>query len=252
MRKAVAISLLVFLVLYLPLGALFAYSFAPDPAAGERAGIGLHWYRQALSHPSILAALGNSLRVALASTLVSTCLGTAAALALRRSRFRGRGLFQSLLLMNLVIPEIVFALSLLVWFAFLKMTLGLHSILLAHITFALSYVVMTVNTSLERVDPSWEEAARDLGASRFQSFARVTFPLIWPGVLSAALLSFTLSFDDFLISFFTAGVGSDTLPMQIYAMIRFGVSPELSALSTLILAATAALVLSAQRLVKAV
>jgi spermidine/putrescine transport system permease protein len=138
----------------------------------------------------------------------------------------------------------VLGLSLLIWFVLLRITLGSFSIILAHITFSVSYVIITVKARLDGFDYSLEEAAQDLGASPWQTFWRVTFPLIWPGVLSGALMAFTLSFDDFLITFFTAGVGSDTLPLKIYAMIKFGVSPEINALSTLMLGATLVMILA--------
>jgi spermidine/putrescine transport system permease protein len=142
-----------------------------------------------------------------------------------------------------VLPEIVQGLSLLVWFVALRVTLGATSIVLAHITFSVSYVLLTVKSRLQTFDETLEEAARDLGASTWQTFRFVTFPLVAPAVLSGGLMAFTLSFDDFLITFFTAGPGSETLPVRIYSMIKFGVSPEIHALSTVLLVATAALVL---------
>jgi spermidine/putrescine transport system permease protein len=141
-------------------------------------------------------------------------------------------------------PEIVMGLSLLIWFVFLHITLGVVSIVLAHVTFSLSYVILTVRARLEGFDQTLEEAAKDLGASPWKTFAHITFPLIFPGILSGALLAFTLSFDDFLVAFFTAGPGSDTLPLRIYAMIKYGVTPEINALSTLMLLGTLVLVLA--------
>ena len=135
-------------------------------------------------------------------------------------------------------PEIVLGLALLVWFVLLRVTLGVFSIILAHITFSMSYVIITVKARLHGFDESLEEAAWDLGATGWQTFWRVTLPLIWPGILSGALMAFTLSFDDFLITFFTAGVGSDTLPLKIYSMVKFGISPEINALSTIMLGVT--------------
>ncbi len=151
----------------------------------------------------------------------------------RRSRskgivFRGANYLMLLIHLPLIMPEIVLGLSLLIWFVLLGITLGTFSIILAHITFSVSYVIITVKARLDGFDYSLEEAAMDLGATRRQTFWKVTFPLIWPGVLSGALMAFTLSFDDFLITFFTAGAGSDTLPLKIYAMIKFGVSPEIT------------------------
>jgi spermidine/putrescine transport system permease protein len=139
-------------------------------------------------------------------------------------------------------PEIIFGLSLLIWFSILKMTLGTVSIILAHITFSVSYVIMTVKVRLHGLDEALLEAARDLGATPWNVFWKVVFPLIIPGIISGALIAFTLSFDDFLITFFIAGVGSDTLPLKIYSMIKFGMTPEINALSTLLLLGTLLLV----------
>jgi spermidine/putrescine transport system permease protein len=139
-------------------------------------------------------------------------------------------------------PEIVMGISLLIWFVMLRLTLGTVSIVLAHITFSTSYVVITVKARLDGFDEALIEAAHDLGANSWQTFWRITLPIIWPGILSGALMAFTLSFDDFLITFFTAGVGSDTLPLKIYSMIKFGVTPEINALSTVMLGVTLVLV----------
>jgi len=232
-----------FLVLYVPLVVLVVYSFLGplDPATGTRSWT-LAWYGKVLSNRLVLESFNMSLYVGLWSTLGSTVLGTMAALAIERFRFPGRKLFDAMTHIPLIMPEIVLGLALLIWFVLLRLTLGSFSIVLAHITFSISYVIITVKARLQGFDESLEEAARDLGASPWQTFWRVTFPLISPGVLSGALMAFTLSFDDFLITFFTAGVGSDTLPLKIYSMIKFGVTPEINALSTLMLVATLVLV----------
>lgn len=239
---AKVLTLITLLVLYLPLVALIIYSFVKVTPEGSRE-FTLQWFIEAFQDENLRDALGVSLWVGAWATLGATLLGTTAALALERTEFRGRKIFDALTLVPLVIPEIVMGLSLLVWFVLLRMTLGSFSIILAHITFSFSYVIITVRTRLQDFDYSLEEAAKDLGASSWQTFRRVTFPLIWPGVLSGALMAFTLSFDDFLITFFTAGVGSDTLPVKLYSMIKFGMSPKINALSTLILLATILLVL---------
>lgn len=239
-----AITLLGFLVLYIPLALLVVYSFlGPVAGPGTPMGWTLEWYRRILSNRVVLEAFEQSLKVGFWSTLVSTLLGTMAALAIERTRFPGRRIFDAVTHLPLIMPEIVMGLALLIWFVTLRITLGTLSIVLAHVTFSLSYVIITVKARLAGFDESLEEAARDLGATPWQAFRQVTFPLIWPGVLSGALMAFTLSFDDFLITFFTAGVGSDTLPLKIYAMIKFGVSPEINALSTLMLGATLLIVI---------
>ena len=233
-----------FFLLYTPLISLVTYSFlGPSNGPGSPLQWTLFWYTKVLANAQVLDAFKVSVWVGVWSTLVSTLLGTSAALAIERHRFPGRKLFDALIHLPLIMPEIVLGLSLLIWFVLLGITLGTISIILAHITFSVSYVIITVKARLEGFDYSLEEAAMDLGATRMQTFWKVTFPLIWPGVLSGALMAFTLSFDDFLITFFTAGAGSDTLPLKIYAMIKFGVSPEINALSTLMLAITLVLVL---------
>ena len=232
-----------FLMLYLPLVALVIYSFlGPSAGPGSPQAWTLEWYRRILKNSEVLDAFNMSIYVGIWSTLVSTLVGTAAALAIERFRFPGRQLFDMITHVPLIMPEIVLGLALLIWFVVLRITLGPFSMILAHTTFSVSYVIITVKSRLQGFDDSLEEAAHDLGASPWQTFWKVTLPLIWPGVLSGALMAFTLSFDDFLITFFTAGVGSDTLPLKIYSMIKFGVSPEINALSTLMLGATLILV----------
>jgi spermidine/putrescine transport system permease protein len=240
---AQVITVVAFLMLYVPLMALVVYSFlGPSSGPGSPQTWTLEWYRRILANRQVLDAFNMSLYVGLWSTLASTLLGTTAALAIERMRFPGRGLFDAITHVPLIMPEIVLGLALLIWFVVLRITLGSFSIILAHVTFCVSYVIITIKSRLHGFDDSLEEAARDLGASAWQTFWKVTLRLIWPGILSGALMAFTLSFDDFLITFFTAGVGSDTLPLKIYAMIKFGVSPEINALSTLMLGATLILV----------
>jgi len=225
-----------FLMLYVPLVALVTYSFVGPQSSGSH--FTLDWYLAVLKNEAVLRALEVSVWVGIWSTLVSTVLGTMAALALDRTEFRGRKVFDTITHIPLIMPEIVLGLALLVWFVMLRISLGTISIILAHITFSISYVLITVKARLDGFDISLEEAARDLGATPWKTFWKVTFPLIFPGIMSGALMAFTLSFDDFLTTFFTAGVGTDTLPLKIYAMIKFGVSPEINALSAMMLAAT--------------
>lgn len=239
MRGFKAITLLAFLLLYLPLAVMSVDSFLkPVGGPGTPLEFSLDGYRLVFENRAILSAIRVSLIVGVLSTLISTVIGTAAALVIERARFPGRRVLDTITYMPLVMPEIVLGLALLIWFVLLRVTLGSVSLVLAHVTFSLSYVVITVRSRLQGMDQSVEEAAFDLGANAWNVFLRVTLPLIWPGILSGALMAFTLSFDDFLISFFTAGPGSDTLPLKIYSMIKFGISPELHALSTLMLGFT--------------
>lgn len=241
-RLAQGITILGFLALYLPLLVLVICSFLSLSPLSPRWT--LEGYRKALSNPAVWDALFLSLWVGGWSTLVSTVIGTGAALAIQRGTFPGRRIFDAITYIPLIMPELVLGLALLIWFVFLRVSLGTLSIILAHITFSVSYVVITVKTRLHGFDDTLEEAARDLGADAWNTFWRITFPLIRPGILSGALMAFTLSFDDFLITFFTAGPGSDTLPVKVYSMIKFGVGQDLNALSTLMLGATLVLVVA--------
>jgi spermidine/putrescine transport system permease protein len=244
-RSARWVTVLAFLLLYVPLVSMVIYSFlGPSAGPGSPNQWTLEWYRRIAHNEQVLDSFKMSLWVGIWATLLSTVLGTSAALAVERYRFPGRKIFDAVTHVPLIMPEIVLGLSMLIWFVLLRITLGSFSIILAHITFSVSYVIITVKARLDGFDYAYEEAARDLGASPWQTFVRVTFPLIWPGVLSGALMAFTLSFDDFLITFFTAGVGSDTLPLKIYSMIKFGVSPEINALSSLMLGATLLLIVA--------
>lgn len=237
--SSVAAALPGFVLLLVPLVLLVIRSFVVrSPLTGESEWT-LQWYFKLWENGALTAALLSSLWIGLCSALISTGIGTLAALTLARAgEFPGKKLVDSILQIPLVLPEIVMGIALLIWFVFLSVTLGSLSVILAHVTFSVSYVVLTVRARLEGFDTSLEDAARDLGASSWQVFRRVTFPLILPAVISGALMAFTLSFDDFLITFFVSGVGVDTLPLRVYSMIRFGVSPELNALSTLLLGVT--------------
>ncbi len=238
-RKVWGVTLFAFLLMYVPLITLVTFSFR-----GSTAGPGspevwtLHWYRKLLTNESILDACALSLWIAFLSTTVSCVLGTMAAYAATKFRWPGRGAFKVLTHFPLIMPEIVLGLALLVWFVALRISLGVFSVVLAHVTFSVSYVIINVMTRLGELDSSLDEAALDLGATPAQIFWRVTFPLIGQAIFSGGVMAFTLSFDDFLITFFVSGAGADTLPLKIYSMIKFGVSPEVNALSTLLVAFT--------------
>jgi spermidine/putrescine transport system permease protein len=240
--SALSMALPGYLLLLLPLTVLVWRSFLVKDFATGQVEWSLAWYQKLLGNPELGAALVSSFWIACVSSLISTLLGTIAALGLAKSQhFFGKGIIESLIRVPLALPEIVMGLSLLIWFVFLSLTLGTFSVILAHVTFSVSYVVLTVRARMEGFDRSLEDAARDLGATRFQVFLRITMPLILPAVISGALMAFTLSFDDFLITYFVSGVGTDTLPLRVYSMIRFGVSPELNALSTVLLVLTTAI-----------
>jgi spermidine/putrescine transport system permease protein len=238
-------SVLVYLFLYAPLAVLAAFSFNRERLTATWRGFTLDWYLQLLHDTQVLSALRNSLAVALVATLVATAIGTAAALAFHRHRFRRQAPLDGLVLLPMVIPEIVMASSLLLLFAALGLRLGFTTVILAHVSFSVSYAVVVVRARLAGFDRSLEEAAMDLGAGPARTFFRVTLPGIAPGVLAAALLVFALSIDDYVVTSFVAGVGATTLPLQIYSMVRSGISPEINAVSTVLLAATALLLLGA-------
>jgi spermidine/putrescine transport system permease protein len=208
----------------------------------------LQWYEALLQDQLIQRALKNSLIVAFAATVVSTVIGTLAALAMQRYEFRAKGALEGLFYLPVIIPEIVLAASLVIFFGFIRFTLGMTTVILAHIAFCMSYVIIVVRARLEGFDRTLEEAAMDLGANELQTFFRVTLPVIAPGVLSGALLAFTISIDDYIITSFVAGVGSTTLPLQIYSMVKTKVTPEINAISTLLLIPTILLIVISDRL----
>ncbi|CAN7372532.1 ABC transporter permease [Rhizobium sp. LjRoot30] len=240
------ILLLLFGFLYLPIAVLVLLSFNDSGLPTSWSGFSTRWYRSLMGNQDILHAAWNTLVVALFATLISTVLGTLLALGMETRARRSNGL-EALVFSPMVIPDIVLAVALLTFLSRLNVTMGLHTIILAHVIFDLAFVCSVVRARLKTFDFSIVEASRDLGASPFQTFWRITFPVLLPAIVAGALLAFTLSVDEFIIAFFTAGAGrsSITLPMQIYSMIRFGITPEINALATIVMAVSAgALVLS--------
>ena len=235
-------------LLHLPVLVLMVFSFNRSRFGMNWGGFTLEWYARLLERGDILAALRASLVVALASTALATVFGTLIALALARHVFPGRRLYQGFLYLPIVTPEIVVGISLLVLFAASGATLGLGTITIAHVAFNISFVAVVVLARLHGMGYDLEEAAMDLGADPLTTFFRVTLPQILPGVVAGALLAFTMSFDDFVITFFVAGVGSTTLPLLVYSMVRRGVEPTINAISTIILFVTTIAILLAYRL----
>ena len=231
--------------LYAPLVIVVGYSFNDSRLNAEWVGFTLSWYEKLFGNEKMLKAAWNSLMIGLTASAVSTVLGTMAGYAMYRYRMR---LLPILVLAPIAIPEILMGVSLLIFFVMLNITLGMVSIVLSHIAFCVGFVAIVVRSRLAGIDESLTEAARDLGATPWQAFRLVTLPLIMPGVVAGALMAFTLSIDDFVITFFTAGVGSSTLPLQIYTMVKIAVTPEVNAVSTLLMLLTLALILIASRL----
>jgi len=234
-----------YVFLYAPLAIVVLFSFNDSRLNAQWVGFTFAWYEKLLHNEAMLIAARNSLVIALAAAAVSTLLGTMAGFALHRYRPR---LLPALVLATIAVPEILMGVSLLIFFVLLNITLGMLSITLAHITFCIGFVALVVRARLAGMDESLTEAARDLGATPAQAFRWVTLPLIMPGIIAGALMAFTLSLDDFVITFFTAGAGSTTLPLQIYTMVKIAVTPEVNAVSTLLMLVTLTLILVATRL----
>jgi spermidine/putrescine transport system permease protein len=240
-----SVASLVYAFLYVPLAIVVVFSFNDSRLNAEWVGFTLHWYDVLFHDEQMLAAALNSLVIALVASSASTVLGTLAGYAMYRHRLR---LLPVLVLTPIAIPEILTGVSLLMFFVMLNMTLGLVSIMLSHIAFCIGFVAIVVRSRLSGMDESLTEAARDLGATPAQAFRLVTLPLIMPGIVAGALMAFTLSIDDFVITFFTAGVDATTLPLQIYSMIKIAVTPEVNAISTLLMLLTLVLIVIASRL----
>ena len=225
-------GLAAYVFLYAPLVLVVVYSFNDSRLNAQWVGFTFAWYAKLFQNEQMLLAARNSLLIALAASAVSTALGTMAGFSLHRHRPR---LLPALVLATIAIPEILMAVSLLIFFVLLNITLGMVSIVLAHITFCVGFVALVVRARLAGMDESLTEAACDLGATPAQAFRWVTLPLIMPGIVAGALMAFTLSLDDFVITFFVAGAGASTLPIYIYTLIRVGISPEVNAVSAMML-----------------
>ena len=241
-------SWLVYFFLYAPIVILIVLSFNAGRHASSWEGFSFRWYEKLLENKLLLRSVKNSLLVAGATTVLSTTIGTLAALALGRSSFRGKGVTQAALFLPIIIPEIVLGAALVTFFGAIQFRLSIWTVILAHVAFSISYVAIVVRARLAGFDRSMEEAAMDLGAGPIATFCRVTLPLILPGIVAGALLVFTISIDDYVITSFVAGVGATTLPLQIYSMIKVGVTPEVNAVSTLLLLFTVLMIVVAQRL----
>jgi len=261
---------LAFAFLYLPILILIIYSFNASRFNAVWRGFTLDWYRSLFSNAGatiatsssagIWTALNNSLLIAAISTVLATIFGTMLALALERFHFPGRKAVETLLFLPIIMPEITIGISLLVFFTLvfrivenltgIRLNLGLPTVIIGHVVFNISFVTITVRARLAELDPQLEQAAFDLGANEWRTFWRITLPLIWPAIFSAALLAFTLSLDDFVVTFFTTGVGSMTLPLFVYGMIKFAVTPAINAISTLMLLASLLLVVSSLKVQK--
>jgi spermidine/putrescine transport system permease protein len=248
-------SLLVYAFLYIPLLIVAIFSFNDSKLNAEWVGFTTDWYGKLFADEAMLQAALNSILIACVAAAIATVLGTMAGIAMHRFKPR---VLPFLVFTPVAMPEILLGVSLLIFFLNaaqpvlgglgVEFTLGLATVVIAHVTFCIGFVAIIVRARLAGMDESVFEAARDLGASPWQTFRLVTLPLILPGVLAGALMAFTLSIDDFVITFFTSGVGTRTLPLEIYTMIKVAVTPEVNAISALLMALTLALIVMASRL----
>lgn len=248
-------SLAVYAFLYIPLAIVVVFSFNDSKLNAEWVGFTASWYERLFANESMLAAAGNSLLIAIVASGIATVLGTMAGIAIHRFRSR---LLPFLVFTPVAMPEILLGVSLLIFFlnalqpalasVGIEFDLGLLTVVVAHVTFCIGFVAIIVRARLAGMDESIFEAARDLGATPWRTFRLITLPLIMPGVIAGALMSFTLSIDDFVITFFTSGVGTKTLPLEIYTMIKVAVTPEVNAVSTLLMLLTLAMIVVAGRI----
>ncbi len=246
--RATLLAVLAFL--YAPVLVLVLYSFNDARFSATWQGFTFGWYQRLLESPETAAALRSTLVVSLSATALATVLGTLLALGLHLRRFRGRATIELLLYLPVVAPDIVMGVALLAFYVAVHLPLGRLSIILAHVSFQIPFVALIVKARLQDFPAEVIEAARDLGADEGAMIRHVLLPIIRPGILAGALIALALSVDDFLITYFTAGAGASTLPIRIYSMVKRGVTPDINALSTLLLAATLILIVAALKLQK--
>lgn len=249
-RFPLIITWIVIVFLYLPIIVLAINSFNEARFGGEWTGFSLKWYGRLLQETAMWNALKNSFIIAGSATIASTILGTLAAFSLYRYQTKLQKVHYGLIYTPLVIPDILMGIGLLLFFVALNIKLGLFTVFIAHTTFCVSYVTMVILARLQHFDYSVIEAAQDLGASPWIVFKRVIIPLLMPGIVAGGLLAFTLSIDDFVITYFVLGQGASTLPVYIYSMIKFGSTPIINALSVILLLLTFIIVWLTQNLIE--
>ncbi|EEI19350.1 Spermidine/putrescine transport system permease protein PotC [Lentilactobacillus hilgardii] len=226
---------LVFVFLYLPILVIVVFSFNTSKLNILFKGFTTKWYYLVFQNVQIMSALENTLIVGIVSTALATVIGTVGAVAMNKYDFPGKAVLDKVLYIPIVIPEVVLGIALLSIYSLAGIPLSLFSLILAHVTFCIPFVVLTVRSRLIGIDQTLEEAALDLGATPFKAFMQVMLPLLVPGIISGAGFSFVLSIDDVIISFFTTGPASTTFPLQVYAMVKTGITPEINAISTLMM-----------------
>jgi spermidine/putrescine transport system permease protein len=231
-----------YVFLYAPIILLVFFSFNVSRFPTHWTGFTLDWYVKLFGNFAIGQALQNSLIISITSTIIATIIGTMVSVAMERYGFRAKAPVEAILFLPIIIPDIAMAIMLLAFFVLARMQLGLTTIIISHVAFNISFVAIIVRARMASIDPDLAEAARDLYANEWQAFWRVIFPLLVPGILGGALFAFTLSLDDYVITFFTSGPGSTTLPIRIYGMVKRGITPETNAISSLMLLASLLLV----------
>lgn len=234
----------VMLFLYLPIIILVIFSFNTSNMNIIFEGFTFDWYKNLFDEKDLLEAFTNTMIIAFFATIISVIIGTISAVGLSRYNFPFKGMVNKLIYIPIVIPEIVLGISLLSVYTLTKVELGMFTLILSHIAFSIPFVILSVRSTLSDSLKTYEEAAKDLGANSFKTFFSITLPYIMPGVISGATLAFTLSLDDVVISYFTSGPSSNTLPLKIYSMIKTGISPDVNALSSLMLLVTVILLTS--------
>jgi len=240
----------VLVMLYLPIVVLVINSFNASKYGIHWAGFTWKWYVKLFANEGLMQAAGHSALIAVSSASLATIIGTLAAVALHRYQFKGKAILSSMVFVSMLTPEIVLAIALLIIFILLGIQLGFWSLLLAHITFCLPFVIVAVYSRLRGFDMKMLEAARDLGATEGKIFMKIILPLALPAVAAGWLLSFTLSLDDVIVSAFVTGPSYEILPLKIYSMVRVGVSPEVNAISTTLLVVSLVLVIVSQLLLR--
>lgn len=240
----------IYFLLYIPIVILMIYSFNASKYSIEWKGFTLDWYYKLFENSSLIDAAINTLYIALSSAFAATIIGTLGAIALYRFEFFGKKFLRSLVYILIMSPEIVMGISLLMLFIFISMPLGFWTLFIAHVTFSMPFVIVTVLARMNGFDLSIIEAAKDLGANEWTVFRSIILPNIVPALIAGFLLSFTLSLDDVIISFFVTGPDYEILPLKIYSMVRLGVKPEINALSTIIFIFTLCMVVLSQILIK--
>ncbi len=229
---------LVYIFLYLPIAVVIAFSFNTSERNITFEGFTFEWYGKMFENTQLMQSFYNTLIVAVVSTALSVVLGTLCAVGLSRLESKLKSVISNALYIPIIIPELVFGIAMLVFFSSINIEMSMFTLIVSHVTFSMPFVVITVRSRIAGFDHSIEEAARDLGANEFRTFMKVTLPMIMPGVVSGGMLALTISLDDVVVSYFTAGADSTTLPLKIMGMVKKGVSPDVNALSTLMIVGT--------------